>query len=63
VGSTTRTKRVLVVDDERAVREAVGRALGFEGYEVALAADGDEALRLLRHPEQGFGPTWSSSTC
>jgi len=34
----------------------VGRALGFEGYEVVYAADGDEALRLLGRPEQGFEP-------
>ena len=35
---------ILVVDDDRAVREALERALGLEGYEVELAADGAEAL-------------------
>jgi two-component system, OmpR family, response regulator MprA len=39
--------RILVVDDEPAVRDAVRRALSFEGYEVALADEGDEALHLL----------------
>ena len=40
--------KILVVDDERAVRESLRRALELEGYEIELAADGAEALvRLL----------------
>jgi two-component system, OmpR family, response regulator MprA len=39
--------RVLVVDDEPAVRRALERALKMENYEVSLAADGEEALDSL----------------
>src|SRR6476659_9612020 len=42
--------RILVVDDERAVRESLRRALELEGYEVELAGDGEEALRRLAEP-------------
>jgi two-component system response regulator MprA len=37
--------RILVVDDEPAVREVLGRVLRVEGFEVALACDGREAVR------------------
>ncbi|MGB8004253.1 MAG: response regulator transcription factor [Gaiellaceae bacterium] len=39
--------KILVVDDERAVRESLKRALELEGYEIELAADGQEALQRL----------------
>jgi two-component system, OmpR family, response regulator MprA len=44
--------RVLVVDDDRAVRESLRRSLEFNGYDVSLAADGAEALAGIA----GAGP-------
>ncbi|MGW4425265.1 response regulator transcription factor [Streptosporangium sp. NPDC004631] len=40
--------RVLVVDDEPALREALQSSLEFEGYRVGLASDGLAALETLR---------------
>jgi two-component system response regulator MprA len=40
--------KILVVDDERAVRESLRRALELEGYEIDLAEDGEEALRRIQ---------------
>jgi two-component system response regulator MprA len=37
--------RILVVDDEPAVREALERILRLDGFEVAIACDGREAFR------------------
>jgi CheY-like chemotaxis protein len=42
---------ILVIDDERAVRESLAKILQREGHEVRTAADGKEGLRMWR--EQG----------
>lgn len=44
---TSPSATVLVVEDDRAVRDAVERALAFEGYQVATARDGAEALSVV----------------
>jgi len=36
--------RILVVDDDRAVRDSLRRSLQFNGYQVDLAADGQQAI-------------------
>ncbi len=41
-------RSILVVDDDTDLRETVADALVEEGYEVATAPNGAEALRLLR---------------
>ncbi|GAA1971918.1 response regulator transcription factor [Amycolatopsis minnesotensis] len=39
--------RILVVDDDRAVRESLRRSLEFNGYQVELANDGAQALESI----------------
>jgi two-component system response regulator MprA len=39
--------RILVVDDDQAVREALSRTLTLGGYEVQMAADGEQALEAV----------------
>jgi two-component system response regulator MprA len=39
--------KILVVDDEPAVRDSLERALRLEGYEIELAADGAQALDAI----------------
>jgi len=39
--------RILVADDDRAIRESLVRALGLEGYEVLTAADGTAAIAVI----------------
>ena len=38
---------ILVVDDERALRDGIKAILSGEGFEVRMARDGDEALRKI----------------
>jgi two-component system response regulator MprA len=45
--SQTPAPKVLVVDDDRAVRESLRRSLEFNGYGVVLASDGAEALATI----------------
>lgn len=40
-------KKILVVDDEEHVRQLFKEELTEEGYEVFLAADGEEAIRMV----------------
>jgi DNA-binding NtrC family response regulator len=46
-----RQKRILVVDDEENARIALSKILAREGYEVASAGNGYEALNYLRGKE------------
>jgi len=43
--------KILVVEDELGQREALAEVLSRLGYEVQCAANGSEALELMRHSE------------
>jgi DNA-binding response OmpR family regulator len=45
--------RVLVVDDDRAIRALVAKIVERAGFEVDTAADGAEALQLLEERDYG----------
>ena len=42
------TANMLLVDDDEEIRASLRRSLALEGYKIAQAADGSEALRLAR---------------
>jgi len=44
-------KRVLIVDDEKNMRWVLGQSLSGDGFEVAEAADGKEALAAVSEQE------------
>ncbi|MBP5974734.1 sigma-54-dependent Fis family transcriptional regulator [Brasilonema sp. CT11] len=50
--------KILIIDDERALRQAIAQILQDEGYEVLQAADGEQGLKLLTdnttHPDLVF---------
>ncbi|MBM9620734.1 response regulator transcription factor [Streptomyces zhihengii] len=48
----TEGERILIVDDEPAVREALRRSLAFEGYGTEVAVDGLDALARA----EAYGP-------
>ena len=50
-GSTGPGRTILVVDDEKAIRDTCVEALGIGGYTTLQASSGEEALELLRKPD------------
>lgn len=39
--------KILIVDDEKAIRDCLSEMLSFMGFDVAVASSGDKALNLL----------------
>ena len=42
---------ILIADDEKNIREGLGKALELDGYHVLMAADGEEAIRVVEENE------------
>src|SRR6201993_2310105 len=45
--SNTSNASILVIDDEAGIRESLEGMLTLEGYQVRMAADGEQGLRIL----------------
>jgi PAS domain S-box-containing protein len=48
--------RILIMDDEDAIRETVGEMLGKMGYDVAFARTGEEALEIIKKASDDNNP-------
>ncbi len=48
--------KILVMDDEKAVRRVLGEMLRFLGYEVGFAEDGEEAIACYREAKESGRP-------
>lgn len=42
-------KKILIIDDERSIRRALGEILQFEGYEVSEAEDGNQGIEVCKN--------------
>ena len=47
-------KKILLVEDSRAIQELLGGVLQAEGYSVNFASDGNEALKLIDSKFDGY---------
>jgi two-component system, cell cycle sensor histidine kinase and response regulator CckA len=53
VASTRRNATILLVEDEKFVRDVASKILGSAGYRVLQARNAEEAIRVFhRHPEE-----------
>ncbi len=49
-------KRILVMDDEEVLREFTSRILSNLGYEVEVATEGEEAIKLFKKAKESGKP-------
>ena len=45
---------ILVIDDEEIIRQTLSMMLGFLGYDVLLAADGEQGIAMFETHQQGI---------
>jgi CheY-like chemotaxis protein len=45
-------RRILIMDDQVAIRELLGQILSYSGYDTAAAGDGTEAIELYRKAKE-----------
>jgi CheY-like chemotaxis protein len=48
--------RILLMDDDRCVRETLGKMLEFLGYTISAARNGEEAIALFQRAEEQGAP-------
>ncbi len=46
--------KILIMDDEKDIREVLGELLELAGFEVVEASDGEQAIKLFKEDEEGF---------
>ncbi len=51
MNKNNKTRKILVVDDDPVIRDMMADILDFEGYAIAVARNGLEALKMLRSAE------------
>jgi CheY-like chemotaxis protein len=51
MNKNNKTRKILVVDDDPVIRGMMADILDFEGYAIAVARNGLEALKMLRSAE------------
>ena len=44
---TTEKNKILMVDDDEAIRDCIAELLSMAGYTVTLSSDGSESLRIF----------------
>lgn len=55
--------RVLIIDDEKSIRNTLKEILEYEDHEVVLAENGEQGLAALEQKEKPFDAVFVISKC